>query len=67
MSRLYSQTTCRPETAAATPRYTDEEIRAFNEAHDRKLGFSFDCSSVYTNLARLPETFVGPPEKLWNT
>lgn len=67
MSRLYSQTQCRPDTAKTTPRYSEEEIAQFADRHDKKYGFSFQCSSVYTNAARLPEYHCGPPETLWQT
>lgn len=45
--------------------YTVEQIRAFNLEHDRKYGFRPDFPH-YTRAARLPETYSGPVEKVWD-
>lgn len=41
--------------------FTPEEILEANRRHDRYYGWSFEFPSLYTNLARLPETTLGRP------
>lgn len=64
MSRLYSDAQ-RPGPEPVF-RFSEEEIERARKEHDRRMGFSLDLASVFTNPARLPETHVGPPETLWN-
>jgi len=51
--------------ATITSAYTEQEIQAANEAHDRKYGFS-QRFQHYTNVDRHPETHLGPISEVFN-
>lgn len=42
--------------------FSTEGILEANRRHDRHYGWSFEFPSLYTNLARLPETTIGRPD-----
>ncbi len=48
-----------------TNTFTQEDLLRMNEEHDRKMGWSPQFASLYTNPNRHPETHLGPPETLW--
>ena len=46
--------------------YSEEQLIAFNQKHDREMGFTFEFPTIYFNVRRLPESSFLPPEKLWS-
>ena len=49
-----------------TGAFTADEIAAVNRRHDLKYGWNPQSPTIYTNMARLPETLIGSIEDYWN-
>jgi hypothetical protein len=53
-------------SSLTTTTFTEEEIQEANRRHDERMGWSPACGNVYTNRRRLPETFAGPAQEVFD-